>query len=167
MESIGSGAFYGCSALTEIVIPDSVTSIGDYAFSGCTSLASVTLGSGIESIGSEAFYGCKGLTEITIPDSVTSIGSQAFQSCTALTNIEFADGIDWNNISIDSNIFGYSISQNKNVVINGTDLLTIQTALSKLSGINVKNKLDIKIDANLVGQITNTYGFASIGSIFT
>ena len=140
--SIGNSAFSSCTGLTEIVIPDNVTSIGYDAFKNCTSLASVTLGSGIESIRSSAFSGC-----------------------TALTNIEFADGIDWNNISIDSYILGSSISQNKNVVINGTDLLTIQAALSKLSGISVKNKLDIKIDTNLVGQITNTYDFASISAI--
>ena len=186
--SIENSAFGGCTALTEIVIPDSVTSIGSWTFENCTSLASVTLGSAIESIGygafygctnlasvtigsnvtsigSEAFNGCTALTEIVIPNSVTSIGNSAFYGCTALTSIEFASGINWNGISIDSNIFGSSISQNKNLVINGTDLLTIQAALSKLSGINVKEKLDIKIDSSLDKQITNTYGFASISAI--
>lgn len=61
--AIPEDAFYGCSGLTSIIIPDGVTSIGDFAFQGCTAL-----------------------TNITVPESVTSIGTSAFRSCTALTN---------------------------------------------------------------------------------
>ena len=71
-------AFEGCTNLTSITIPDSVTSIGSYAFSGCSGLTSVTIGSGVTSIGQEAFYACSDLTSVTIPDSVTSIGGSAF-----------------------------------------------------------------------------------------
>ena len=58
VEAIGDEAFWGCSGLTSITIPNSVTSIGNYAFSGCS-----------------------GLTSITIPNSVTSIGNYAFSGC--------------------------------------------------------------------------------------
>ena len=64
---IYDGAFSGCSGLTSIVIPDSVTSIGYAAFEGCSGLTSVTIGSGVTSIGDYAFRGCDGLTSLTIP----------------------------------------------------------------------------------------------------
>ena len=76
--SIGDQAFYNCTRLTSITIPDSITNIGYYAFYNCTALTSITIGDSVTSIGDWAFYGCTGLTSITIPDSVTSIGSMAF-----------------------------------------------------------------------------------------
>ena len=91
--SIGSSAFSGCSGLTNISIPDSVTSIGNSAFFGCTGLTSLTIGNGVTSIGYQAFYGCSGLTSIVIPDSVTSIDDYAFYGCTGLTSIIIPDSV--------------------------------------------------------------------------
>ena len=91
--SISNFAFSGCTSLTSVTIPDSVTSIGRYAFSGCTSLTSVTIGSGVTSIGEYAFNDCERLTSVTIPDSVTSISSRAFAGCTGLTSITIGSGV--------------------------------------------------------------------------
>lgn len=84
--SIGEQAFYECTSLKSVTIPDSVTNIGADAFSHCTSLTSVT------SIGYNAFDSCKSLTSVTIPNSVTSIGVDAFALCTSLTGIWVAEG---------------------------------------------------------------------------
>ena len=80
--SIGNEAFYKCTSLTSVTIPDSVTSIGAFAFEDCTSLTSVTIPDSVTSIGYCAFYWCSSLTSVTIPDSVTSIGIYAFRRCT-------------------------------------------------------------------------------------
>ena len=58
MTRIGNGTFEGCSSLTSIEIPNSVTSIGESAFWGCSGLTSIIIGNGVTSIGDGAFYDC-------------------------------------------------------------------------------------------------------------
>ena len=91
--SIGDLAFYACSGLTSVTIPNSVTSIGFEAFLGCSGLTSVTIGNSVTSIRDRAFYNCSGLTSVTIGNSVTSIGNGAFGYCVGLTSVTIPNSV--------------------------------------------------------------------------
>lgn len=99
--SIRQGAFYDCSELTSVIIPNSITEIGDWAFAGCSSLTSVTIPDSVTYITDGAFSHCSSLTSITIPDSVISIGHVAFSNCTGLTSVTIPDNV----IAIDESAF--------------------------------------------------------------
>ena len=110
--AIGNYAFYGCSNLTSITIPNGVISIGHHSFYGCTSLTSITIPNSVTDIGNDAFTNCCGLTsvelhcanfnslfsenssisEIIIGKEVTSISSIAFSNCSGLTSITVKNG---------------------------------------------------------------------------
>ena len=87
----GADLYIGGELVTEMVVPESVTTIG-YQLTGCTSLTSITIHSGVTSIGDHAFLGCSSLTSIEIPAGVTSIGSDAFRGCSSLASVTFAEG---------------------------------------------------------------------------
>ena len=83
------GAFYNCANLTNITIPNNLTSIA-----------------------ANAFRSCSGLTSVTIPDTVTSIGNSAFYSCRGLEKIHF-NAVAINDLSYGHDIFSYA-GQNGN-----------------------------------------------------
>lgn len=90
--SIGGAAF--CEpGLTDIEIPNSVTSIGRWAFSGCDNLTTINIPDSVTSIGEAAFYDCDSLTYVKIPDRVTSIGKNAFRMCDELTSVVLGSGV--------------------------------------------------------------------------
>ncbi len=90
---ISDYAFSGCSGLTSIDIPNSVTSIGDGAFYQCSGLTSINIGNSVTSIGDAAFYSCSGLTSINIPNSVITIYDLAFCDCFGLTNLTIGNSV--------------------------------------------------------------------------
>ena len=93
VETIGDGAFRGCSGLTSIVIPNSVKTIGDEAFAGCSGLTSIVIPNSVKTIGDEAFAGCSGLTSIVIPNSVKTIGNRAFTGCNSLMALSIGNSV--------------------------------------------------------------------------
>ena len=91
--SLGESCFKGCSGLTSITIPSSVISLGNYCFFYCSGLTSITIPSSVISLGNSCFRGCSGLTSVTIPSSVTSLGNYCFQGCGGLTSITIPSSV--------------------------------------------------------------------------
>lgn len=112
---IADAAFYNCSELIGITIPDSVTSIGNSAFCGCSNLTSATIGNSVTNIGYLAFENCSNLTSVKIGNSVTSIDNLAFENCSSLSNITIPDNL----ISIGIDVFKGCESLNYTVYDNG------------------------------------------------
>lgn len=92
--TIGYSAFEQCPNLALSALPDGITSVENSAFSGCSKLTLTALPAEITSIGAYAFKGCTGLTAITFKGTPTTIGMNAFQGCTNLTtiNVPWAEG---------------------------------------------------------------------------
>ncbi len=113
---LGLPSFSGCTALTQILIPGTVTSIPSHAFENCTSLTDISLPSGVNSIGENAFKGCSNLksfhgdlatadnrflikdghlmafapgdlTDIILPSNITVIDNAVFEGCSRLSSI--------------------------------------------------------------------------------
>ena len=93
LTSIGVSALGSCSSLTSIELPEGVTSIGHWAFCDCSSLSSIKIPEGVTSIVDGAFEGCSSLSSIKIPEGVTSIGDGAFWGCSSLSSIKIPEGV--------------------------------------------------------------------------
>lgn len=76
----------GCSKLTSIHFPSTITSIGISAFSS-SGLTSISLPEGLTEIGNYAFYRCEALHDVTMPTTMTSLGRSVFLECKNLTSV--------------------------------------------------------------------------------
>ena len=149
--SIGTYAFYNCSNLTSIHIPESVTSIGDYALRSCKSLSSIYIPEGVTSIGNYAFYYCTSLTSVYIPEGVTSIGERMFEQCSSLTSVYIPEGVT----SIGRYAFTYctsltSVNIPEGVTSIGEAMFMKCSSLTSISSLNTTAPtLDINVFASL------------------
>ena len=185
--SIGSDAFYSCSALTSVTMPNSVTSIGFQAFYGCSALTSVTMPNSVTNIGDCAFdgtafynsqpdglvvfgkvaYKMKGTcpASVTIPYGVTSIGNGAFVGCSGLTSVTIPDSVT----SIGDSAF-YGCSGLTSVTIPDS-VMSIggnafyETAFynNQPDGLVVFGKVAYMMKGTCPASMTIPYGVTSIG----
>ena len=184
--SIGNYAFFECSVLTGITLPESVTEIGNYAFKSCSSLTGFYLGNYVASIGNYAFSGCSGLTNVTIPNSIVSIGDYAFNNCSKLSILTIPDfvshigyqafvGTLWYNNQPDGVIYAGKVAHSfKGTMPSGTNISLIQGTLgvaykaffgcSGLTRITIPNTI-VHIDCRAFEQCNNLLSIAIPNSI--
>ena len=135
---ICNDAFWGCTSLSCIVIPNSVTYIGDDAFS-MTALSSVVIPNSVTSIGKGTFWNCTFLSSIVIPNSVTSIEKQAFDGCTSLSSIVIPDSVT----DIGESAFSSCTSLSGVVIPNSVKSIgeSAFSSCTSLSGIVIPNSV--------------------------
>ena len=93
VKSIGPDAFFGCDAITGLVIPSSVTNIGNRAFQQCYALESVTIPDSVTTLGESVFYYCSALKSAKIGKGVKNIGDWTFHACMALGDLAIGSGV--------------------------------------------------------------------------
>lgn len=87
LHTIYDYSFQGCTSLTSIEIPSSVSLLGRSAFEGCSKLPSFVVPEGVTSIGNSTFKDCTSLKSFEISSTVTTIPNYAFSGCTSLAKI--------------------------------------------------------------------------------
>ena len=115
-------AFHNCAGLTSVSISNNVTSIGDQAFQNCLGLNKLSIGNKVTTIGISAFHGCSSLTSVTIPNSVTTIGESAFYSCESIKSVNIPSSINL----INESTFGYCSRLTSLVLTEGLAIIKKQ-----------------------------------------
>ena len=93
--SIGMGLFADCTNLENVTIPDSVTEIHDFAFIGCASLKQIVIPPSVTRLEQGVFADCTSLKQIVIPSSVTQLDSGVFEGCTSLESITIPNSVTY------------------------------------------------------------------------
>jgi hypothetical protein len=120
LTKLSDGAFYGCSFLKNIILPNNITEIESNsswlgAFKWCYNMTSATLGDNIVTIGDDAFYHCSQLASVNIPKKLCEIGTRAFYGCSSIPALTIPRGVE----RIGDNAFQGCSSLNTIVVEDG------------------------------------------------
>lgn len=93
LTQIGAHVFYKNTSLSSIVIPEGVTNLSDNVFFGCSNLKSVSLPQSMRNLGSGVFWKCSSLSDISFPLNLATIGNCTFYGCSSLTSITIPDSV--------------------------------------------------------------------------
>ena len=143
--SIESGAFWTCTGLTSVTIPNSVTIIGSQAFCNCSNLTSVSIPSSVKIIGESAFRNCSKINSVIILGAVTEIRNDAFYGCNDLKKVIVKDIAAWcsvifsnyssNPLNYAHHLFSDNNTEIKDMVIPNSVTIINNYAFSGCSGL--------------------------------
>ena len=136
-------AFYDCSGLSVVTLPETVERIGMYAFQNCAALKTINIPGGLTFLGEQAFGECAALDGIKLPATLNNTGVSAFEGCTSLKDITIANGIT----SIPDGMFARCEALEK---------LEIPQSVTEIGGWALSNCISLK-------QLTLNEGLESIG----
>ena len=89
-----NNAFAGCTALSQLTLPEGLATLGQNAFQGCVKLESVVIPSTIRTFRDTVFADCTSLAKIELKEGITQMGYHAFQGCTALEEVAIPSTIE-------------------------------------------------------------------------
>lgn len=165
--NIGPSAFYGCRGLDSVTIPGSVSRIENWSFAYCNGLTNVTLSGSVTSIGEAAFWNCSNLASVVIPDSVTNIENEAFYGCSGLTHLilgegltNIGDGAFWNCGSLTDVTIPDSVTHVGTSAFAGCNELLFNT--NTIAGVRLVDGWVVGYTDSLTGELDLT-GIRGIG----
>lgn len=139
--SIRDYAFSGGLNLTKIIVPDTVTNIGAGAFKGCQKIESINIPDGISVINDYTFSNCNKLSSVTLPSGISKIGNQAFYFCSSLSSINIPYGVT----SIGSSAFYYCSNLSSiNIPYGVTSIgMSAFSNCSKMTNVTIPNGITV------------------------
>ena len=175
IEYIGESAFYGCTNLRNINLPDTITYIGQKAFRNCRNLDNVKLPNRLTVLSMQVFLECKNLKNLELSESLERIEDESLRN-TAITTLKFPQNlktIKEGALTI-STLQEIDTSENnyfefKNGILYSKDLKTLVIALSNITSINIENSVETIngyafYSCNKLSTINITENIRSIGT---
>ena len=141
-QSIGNRAFYSCSSITSIQLPESLTAIGEFAFDGCSKISVINLPVNLVSVGGGAFNGCRGITEIRL------------------------DAAAMNDLSSSNSVFLIGNNENGVKLVIGKNVTKIPAHLFHPESSNyAPNITSIEFESGSVCEVIGNYAFSNLSNL--
>lgn len=165
IQSVGNNAFYNCSKLESVVLPDSVNYLGERAFQSCRMLTSVRLPAKLKEILPYTFAYCGSLSEVVLPETLVNIGESAFSDCVSLKEIVIPSGVK----SLGDYAFSScSVTNSETGEVSGLEKVTFGNSIQSIGNYAFCKSAALKtvvFSADCRVETIGDYAFSECGSL--